>query len=139
VTTNGPVSTNVLWSNIPNNGLYVYSEGFTNVQVPLIGSPYKAANLPLSLADPAVFLSGGGLATTLTDPVTLEHKTSYLSSNVTLRINATSGSFSGWFTNASNGKLESISGVILQNTNSARGYFLGKDASESGEVLLRSQ
>ncbi len=137
VTTNGPVSTNLLWSKGANKGLY--SEGFTNEQVQLIGSPYKAADLPLDLADPAVFLSGGGLTMILTNPVVLEHKskTSYVSANVTLQIQAASGSFGGWFTN--NGKRESMSGVILQNTNSACGYFLGKDASESGEVLLQSQ
>jgi hypothetical protein len=133
VTTNGPVSTNLLWSKGANNGLY--SEGFTNAQVQLIGSPYKADDLPLTLAKPSVILSGGDLTTILTNSVTLEHRTSYVASDVTLRIQAATGSFSGWFTN--NGKRESMSGVILQNTSSACGYFLGKDAS--GEVLLRSQ
>ena len=82
VTTNGPVSTNLLWSKGANKGLY--SEGFTNEQVQLIGSPYKAADLPLDLADPAVFLSGGGLTMILTNPVVLEHKskTSYVSADV---------------------------------------------------------
>ena len=137
LTTNGPVSTNLLWSKGANSGSYI--EGFTNQQVQLIGSPYKAENLPLDLAEPIVILSGGGLSANLTNLVALAHKskTSYVSSNVTLQIQAATGSFSGWFT--TNGKRESMSGVILQNTNGARGYFFGKEASESGEVLLQSQ
>jgi hypothetical protein len=139
VSSNGLSSTNVVWTKGTNNGRY-YNEGFTNV-LQLIGSPYQAPsnNAPaLELTNPVVVLSGADLPQTLTNAVTLgQNQMSYTSSGVTLNIKAAVGSFNGRLFNTSTGKIEKMSGVVLQNTNSARGFFLGTGTNESGGVLLR--
>jgi hypothetical protein len=137
VGTNGLASTNVTWSKGANNGPY-YKEGFTNV-FQLLGSPYQAQDLPLGLTNLVVVLSGADWPQNLSNSVTLQNNLSYTSSIVSLHIQAAAGSFNGWWVNTSTGKREAISGVVLQNTDTARGFFLGASTNESGGVLLQSQ
>ncbi len=131
VTSAGPASTNMIWIKAPNAGPY-YSAGFEKV-LQLIGSPFvsppKAAPA-LSLADPAVILTGGDLSEAVTHAVALQQNLSYASGTVTLSISDSTGAFSGKI-----GPGQTMSGVVLQNQNSARGFFLG--TNESGAVLLQ--
>jgi hypothetical protein len=133
VSAGGLAATNVTWIKAPGAGRY-YAAGFDSV-VQLIGSPYIAPpkNTPaLSLVDPVqVILSGGNLSeAVVTDPVALQKNLSYASSEVTLSITNSTGAFSGRF-----GRDQTMSGVVLQNQKSARGFFLG--TNESGAVLLQ--
>jgi hypothetical protein len=84
-----------------------------------------------------VVLTGGDLPGTLTDAVALRQYVSYAATNVSLTINPSAGSFSGWFVNPGTGRKVTMSGVILQNQDSGRGFFLG--TNESGAVLLQEQ
>lgn len=129
VATNGPASTNLTWSKLSQNGQYA----FTNL-LQMAGSPYNE-KLPLDLSKPVVILSGGGVDD-LTNTVSVDHSLSYTSSVVTLRIQGFAGTFTGWINNGD--KRETAAGVVLQNTNSARGYFLDGNAG-SGSVLLQNQ
>lgn len=133
VSAGGLAATNVTWIKAPGAGRY-YAAGFDSV-VQLIGSPYIAPpkNTPaLSLGDSVqVIFSGGNLSeAVVTDPVALQKNLSYASSEVTLSITNSTGAFSGRF-----GRGQTMSGVVLQNQNSARGFFLG--TNESGAVLLQ--
>ncbi len=122
---------NVTWIKAPGSGHY-YPSGFDDA-LQLIGSPYTAPpkNSPaLSLLNASVTLSGGNLANQITSPVTLQRNLSYASGSVTISFTNSTGAFTGKL-----GANEAMRGVILQNQNSARGFFLG--TNQSGEVLLQ--
>jgi hypothetical protein len=126
----GPAADNVTWIKAPDSGRY-YGAGFGSV-FQLIGSPYVAPpkNSPALSRDLALTLSGGNLSQDMTSAVTLQKNLSYASGAVTLSITNSTGAFSGKF-----GPGQTMSGVVLQNQDSARGFFLG--TNESGAVLLQ--
>jgi hypothetical protein len=133
----GLSGSNVLWYKAPAKGLY--ATGLTNV-IQLTGSPWQAPaeNTPaLDLAAPVVILTGGNLAQSLTNAVSLENNLAFAATNLTLNIKPSSGSFSGWFVDPATGRRDTISGVVLQNRNGAQGLFLGTNAS--GAVLLEDR
>lgn len=124
-------SANVTWIKAPGLGHY-YPAGFDD-SVQLIGSPYAAphAKLPaLNLLDASVTLNGGNLPSEINSSVTLQRNLSYAAGSTTISFTASTGAFSGKF-----GANEAMHGVILQNQNSARGFFLG--TNQSGAVLLQ--
>jgi hypothetical protein len=99
----------------------------------MIGSPYvpPAKKAPvLNLTDPTVIVTGGDLTEEFSSALTLQKNLGYASGNVTLSFTNSTGAFSGKF-----GPGQTVHGVVLQNQNSARGFFLG--TNESGAVLLR--
>ena len=121
----------VAWLKSPNAGHY-YPGGFNDI-LQLIGSRYVAPtkNAPvLSLLNASVTLSGGGLASDVNTPVSLQRNLGYGAGSVTMSFNAATGAFSGKY-----GSRQTLSGVVLQNQDSARGFFLG--TTESGAVLLQ--
>jgi hypothetical protein len=128
--------TNITWSKPSGKGP-VYAAGFTN-GFQMVASPWvpPAKNTAaLSLANPVVTLSGGGLAEPLTVNVGLQNFLTYSATNLSLTISASTGSFSGWFDSPGTGRKQAVSGVVLQNSGSALGSFQG--ANESGTVLLQ--
>jgi len=135
---NGLAAANITWSKLSSHG-HLYSGGFTN-PLPLIGSTWHAPprkSSALTLTDPGVTLSGGGLLDLVTVDVSLQNYLTYIAPNLSLSINESSGTFSGWFDNPGTGRRQTVSGVVLQNRNQAQGFFQG--TNESGEVLLLGQ
>jgi hypothetical protein len=136
---NGLSGTNISWNKLAGRGP-LYPGGFAN-DLQLVGSPWQAppkGSAPLSVAFPAVVLSGGNLPETLTFSVQLKNSLTYAATNVNLSIKSSSGVFTGWFDDPFNGgKKVTISGVVLTDESSARGFFLSTD--ESGAVLLENQ
>jgi hypothetical protein len=126
----GPAGTNVTWIKAPGAGGN-YPAGFAGA-LQVIGSPYAAPakNSPAFGHELSLTLSGGGLSVDETMPLALEKNLGYASGNVTLSVTASTGVFKGHF-----GAGQPMSGVILQNQDSARGYFLGTNSS--GAVLLQ--
>jgi hypothetical protein len=126
----GLAATNITWIKAPNTGRY-YAAGFDRV-IQLIGSPYvaPAKNTPAFSRNPEVILAGGNLSEDVSEDVTLQKNLSYASGGVTLSITNSTGAFSGKF-----GAGQTMSGVVLQNQDSARGFFLG--TNQSGTVLLQ--
>ncbi|HEY3863684.1 MAG TPA: hypothetical protein VGO59_17550 [Verrucomicrobiae bacterium] len=135
---NGLSGTNISWVKPPFTGS-LYPNGFNNI-LQLTGStwvaPARGADA-LPLSGPAIMLSGGDLSAPLTIPVKIQGVTGFTATNATLTINAAIGAFTGSFTNPDTHKRVTMRGVVLQNANSARGFFLGAD--ESGAVLLGGQ
>jgi hypothetical protein len=128
VGSNGLAGTNVCWSK---------ASGFTNV-LQLVGSVWQApgAKSPaLSLTNPVVALKGGDLPKALTNAVEISQYLSYAATNVTLTINSSAGSFSGSFVSPGTGRRVTMSGVVLQNQDNARGFYVG--TNQSGAVLLQ--
>ena len=135
---NGLSGTNVSWCKPAGKGP-LFAAGFTNL-LQLVGSPWQAPakNSPaLALTNPVVTLSGGGLPDTLSVDVALQNFLSYVGTNLTLTVINASGSFSGSFNNPGAGQKQAVSGVVLRNMDSARGFFLG--TNESGAVLLQGR
>ena len=119
-----------------------YAGGFT-IETTATGSRYSqpASRTPvLSFTDAEVVLTGGGLAQGIEDPVTLGANNRVTSSNkVSLTFTLSTGAFRGSVPNPAGGKTKAISigGVVLQDQNEGRGYFLGTGAS--GEVIFRQR
>jgi hypothetical protein len=139
VSSGGLSSTSVTWSKVAGKGP-LYAAGFTNV-LQMVGSTWQVpsgGSAVLSLTNPTVVLSGGDLpATPLSLPANSKSSLIFASTNVNLTIKSSSGLFSGWFDHPDTGRRVTISGVVLTDANSARGFFLG--TNESGAVLLESQ
>jgi hypothetical protein len=134
--------TNLLWSKASSSKDRYYPAGFTNI-LNLAGSPYSVPgrnSSGLSLTDPVVILSGGGLVSAVTKPVVYNGKLKYSTNNLTLSINPTVGSFTGRFQDPEDGPSIKMDGVVLQNQDGGGGFgfFLGTNG-ESGAVLLQSQ
>ena len=130
--------TNFFWSKGASAKDRYYPAGFAGT-FNLTSSPYvnPGKNSPgLTLTDPVVILSGGGLAET--NPVSYNGKLMYSTNDLTLSINPTVGSFTGWLKNTGDGPSLKLGGVVLENQNDAFGFFLGTN-EESGAVLLQSQ
>lgn len=134
----GTLGGDVSWIRAAFAGKY-YAAGFTS-ELTLAGARYLAPAIHstgLSLTNPVVTLSGGNLIGSLTDGVTLNATSlSFTSANdhLTLKLNVKAGSFTGRFINPATSKATSLQGILLQNQNAARGYFLG--TNESGAVRL---
>jgi hypothetical protein len=89
----------------------------------------------LNLVNAKLVLSGGGLTQSITNLLALGARnrvTSDRTNNLSLNFSAATGLFTGRTKNPATGKPISFSGVVFQNSNSGRGFFLGK--SQSGEV-----
>ena len=121
----------------------VYQGGFTNLALPVIGSPYHSTEKPpLALTTAQVTLDGGNLPFTLTNQITLESSGTIIVSppntdKLALTINKTTGAISGSFLNPANPKQTiKINGILFQNQTNAAGYFLG--TNQGGAFLLEN-
>jgi hypothetical protein len=138
VSGDGLMSPNVTWSKAANTGLY-YKAGLTN-SIQMLGSTYLPPpkdTAAIDLITGTVILSGADLTQSFGYTAALENNIYYVSPAATLKIQDANGTFSGEITDPETGKTEKASGVVLQNMNTARGFFLVPTAAESGGVLLQ--
>jgi uncharacterized repeat protein (TIGR02543 family) len=132
--------TNIFWGKAASLKDPYYPDGFTNA-FDLTASSYAVPGkgaTTLSLTSPVLTLTGGGLTEALSNSITYKGKQVYAGSNLTLSINPALGSFTGSFENPADGASLKLNGVVLQNQESAFGFFLGTN-NESGTVFLQSQ
>jgi len=104
------------------------------VETNILGSAYANPKPQpvLAFTNANIVLTGGGLAGSITNPVTLGSNSKVTSANkAKLTFSLSSGSFSGAVTNGK--KSITFSGVVLVNSNIGSGYFLGTN-SQSGRV-----
>jgi hypothetical protein len=133
VSSSGLTGTNISWSK-PAGSAPLYESGFTNY-LQITSSPWAAPGRKseaLDLPSPVVTLTGDVNVTT---NVTLKNYLSYTATNLSLTIRPSTGVFTGWFDNPVTGRKETMTGVVLQDASSARGFFL--ESNYSGAVLLR--
>lgn len=138
----GPVlePTNIVWSKGANSKGRYYPAGFTS-PFNLTGSvyAYSRANGPvLTLVNPEVVLSGGGLGAPQTYLLDSKNDLVYSTTNLTLSINPEAGTFSGRLHHQGEELSLKLNGIVLQNQESGFGFFLGTN-EESGVVLFQSQ
>jgi len=93
----------------------------------------------LPFSSGTVILSGGNLTTPITNSVAISSDVitadPSATNHLSLHINTTTGEILGSFVTGSH-QTNYIDSAILQNANSARGYFLGN--TEGGSFLLQS-
>lgn len=114
----------------------IYQNGFTNV-TSVIGSRYAAAAPVLGINTGTVTLSGGNLSNSLTNEFTLSSNnvvTTIGTNGLSIKIALPTGLFNGKFIHPDTKKTATIKGVVLQQQNNARGFFLG--TNQSGAVIL---
>jgi hypothetical protein len=115
-----------------------YPAGFTN-EIEAMGSTYtqpETGERVLAMTNTVMIVSGGNLSATLTNAAYLaENNGVYIDTTRMLKLaNVTNGLMSGSFVHPDLHSSKTLEGVVLQQQNQARGYFLGTD--QSGAFLL---
>ena len=122
----------------------LYQTGFSNT-ASVIGSSYNPNDKPLLVdTNRQVTLDGGNLPSPVTNQITLQANDTIAiphaaenTNKLTLTITKTTGAIGGSFVNPANSKdTIKVNGVLLQNQNTAAGYFLG--TNQSGAFLLEN-
>ena len=118
-----------------------YPQGFTN-EVPVFASSYMppvSGSPVLQFTTGSVILSGGNLTSPLTNRVTLQSNNTFTvaaaPNALTLSVSLASGQLIGSFIHPVTRQATPVRAVILQEENSARGFFLGP--SQSGLFVLQ--
>jgi len=127
---------NVLWVKPDFAGRTFYPAGFTN-DVPVVGSRYVQTKPALDWTDGKVVFLGGKLSAPFTNSVVLNAKNKVVNTDdnkLTLKIQSSSGRFSGSAKDPLTGNHLSFSGVVLQKENGGLGFF--PNAPLSGQVSL---
>jgi hypothetical protein len=119
---------------------HYYPAGFTT-NVSLVGEKYvpPSAGGPTPAGDREVTLGGGNLASNIVASVTVDSLgnvtvSSANNENLKLKLQPTTGQFSGSFTHPSLNETISFKGLVMQIESAGAGYFLGTD--ESGYITF---
>jgi uncharacterized repeat protein (TIGR03803 family) len=136
----GSIAGSVIWFKPEVPTAKYYPQGF-RVSSDAIGSSYVRPPDGVAIVDfggnPVVTFSGGDLTNDIVNPIALDalNRVTNLGTNpMNLSFSVTNGVFRGNVTDPNSGQLFPVRGVVLQNQNSAAGYFLGP--TQSGEVRL---
>jgi hypothetical protein len=125
------------WIKEPNDNAKFYPAGF-NLETNLTGSVYISTNKPVTgFSNATLTVTGGNVQTQIVNEVTInpKNKVTNLSTNkLTLTISASTGVFKGSVVNPATGNPVKFNGIILQKTDTGRGFSLGTD--QSAEVIL---
>ena len=139
----GSPTGNLTWIKEASRSSTLYTNGFTNL-VLLQGSPWikpsphtAAIDLPLGQLD----FSGGGLVSALSFNVAVSNNNALVkltgspTNSLTGSINTNTGLLTITFGNGAGKATTAGIGAVLQNANSAGGYFLGK--TNAGSIFLQ--
>lgn len=129
-----------LWWTKPASPTGLYPNGFTE-EISVIGSRFVAVakgapvlDLPAGLA----VVSFGNLVDPLTANFALGGDNKIVGdSGLTLTLSPTKGTATGSFIDPNTSRKRTVRGVVLQNQNEARGFFLGTD--QSGRLWVGSE
>jgi hypothetical protein len=120
-----------------------YPQGFQR-EIPTYISPYvyTKGQPVLSLASAGITLTGGNLSSNTNGVIALSANnviTSQLplGNQLSLSLNTSNGTITGTYLEAVTGRRNALKGVVLQNRNSASGYFMG--TSQSGLFQIEPQ
>jgi hypothetical protein len=136
---NPPLGGDVWWLKPALATSKYYANGLT-LHAPIQSSPYTAPGPGINLFNATnlvVTLSGGGLASSITNPITLGANNRIVSQSankLSLSFSLPAGSFSGSVVNPATSKSIPFGGVVLENQRVASGFFLG--SGQSGRVSI---
>jgi hypothetical protein len=141
VDTNKVLSGTITWIKKPSITGF-YRGGFSQ-NVSLFGSAWVAPknhSLGVNLTTSSILtLTGGNLGSALSPALSYNPNNQTFSStnpSLSLKLIPSLGLFSGQLTDPTTSRIRPINGVLLQNQNSAHGFFLGAD--QSGAVRLKN-
>ena len=134
---------NVYWIKTPVITDQFYPDGFTN-ETSVASSTYTNSalftNAIIALTNGTLILDDGNLSTTLTNSVTLSALNEFTCSTnygLKLTVAKATGKLGGTFNHPDNGGLKTpVHGVVLQDSNTAYGFFKG--TNQTGTFLLQS-
>ena len=136
----GSITGNVTWFKPEIAGAKYYPEGF-RFSTEVVGASYvkpaPGATILNLNADTSVTFTGGDLTNGIINPIVLgaQDRVTNLGTNaMSFVFSPGNGLFQGNVTDSNSSQRFPFRGVVLQNQNSAAGYFLGP--TQSGEVLL---
>jgi hypothetical protein len=132
----GDLSGDLTWFK-PNVGkAKLYNGGFsveTNAWGLEYVKPGPGAN-PVGLSSGTIIFSGGGLSQAVTNQITFSGNRGVGADGTRLNLNPATGTFAGRFPTQSTPPSFAFSGVALQSSNAASGFFVG--SSQSGRVRI---
>jgi PKD repeat protein len=138
--TNDTLEATVDWFRPPMPASHYYPLGFST-NITLIGETYVSPSTggPSPAGNRQITLGGGNLASNIVKTAVVGDSGNVTvstpnSENVQLKLQPTTGQFSGSFKHPWLNKTISFKGVLLQLDNSGAGYFLG--TNESGYVIF---
>jgi len=139
--TNRPVSSlggELAWFKPSKPSARYYPAGFTNptsaIGSPFLPPPSAKPHGSVSITNGVVILAGGNLPSAITNTFNL-NGTATGTNRITLKWNVISGAVSGSFIHPATGRSIALEGVLLQNQDGARGFFLGTNLS--GGLILQ--
>ena len=137
---NSTLTATVDWFKPPVPTDHDYPGGFTTT-VSVSGAIYVSPKSggPSIAGSRQLTLGGGNLQSNLVKSIVISAQgnvtvTPAGADNLTLKVQPTTGQFSGGFVNPDVGKTTKFSGLVLQPDNSGGGYFLG--ASQTGFIVF---
>ena len=141
IATNNTLTATVNWFKPAGSKGPDYPNGFTTA-VTLTGAIYvpPADGGPPIAGSGQLTLGGGNLESNLVKNLVIDAQGNVAvspagSDQLKLKINATTGQFSGGFLNPAVGKTSKFGGLLLQPDNSGAGYFLG--TNQTGFVIIQ--
>ena len=137
--TNNELGGRLVWTKLTGAAGNFYPNGFTN-SVDVDGQGYaavaKAAVVSLNSGTGQVIFSGGGLAASVTNSITIDSRNRVSSpAKMSLSITASTGLLKGTAVDPSTGKRFSFQGILSQPENAGAGFFLGNGSAGSVEIL----
>jgi hypothetical protein len=115
------------WINVAGTTT-LYAGGFTNQAVPVASAYTVSASAAVPFSSGSVVLSGGNLATPITNSVTISDNVITVdpaaTNGLSLYLNSGTGEITGWFVTPGS-HTNYIESAILQDLNSCSGYFIG--------------
>ena len=140
IATNSTLTATVDWFKPPEPKNLHYPDGFTTT-VALSGGIYisPADGGPSIAGSGQLTLGGGNLESNLVKNLVIDAQGNVAvspagSDQLKLKINATTGQFSGGFLNPAVGKTSKFGGLLLQSDNSGAGFFPG--TNQTGFVIF---
>jgi hypothetical protein len=137
--TNSDLAGRLIWLKQPGSGIKYYLGGFS-CECDAFGSIYVRTDPILNLPTANLTFSGGGLASGITNAITIGPRNNIGIPGKQLKLSfATStGTFSGTFVDPASGKTLRFSGAVFQKLNAAYG-MLFSTGDQTSEVSLTPQ
>jgi hypothetical protein len=130
------LSGNVTWIKQAGGKSKYYLAGFTT-QCDALGSKYVRADPVLNLPTACLTFSGGGLASCITNSITIGAGSKVVTPGKQLKLSfsASTGTFKGTYLDPAGGKPLTFSGAVFQKLNAAYGVLFGT-GDQTSEVTL---
>jgi hypothetical protein len=131
------VSGNLTWIKEAGSKSKYYLAGFTS-QCDVLGSKYLRSDPVLNLSTALLTFSGGSLASSVTNSITIGAGSKVVTADKELRLSfsTSTGTFKGTFLDPATGKPLTFCGAVFQKLNAAYGMLFGTEEQTSEVTLM---